>query len=393
MFDVTGWVRLGEGEDRRIRDGHLWVYRNEITGTSEPLKGGDIVWIKDSKGRKLGLGTVNLDSMISVRLLSRGAKQVFTEKTFSQRLSRAITRRKHLTWDARRLVNAEGDLLPGLIVDMYADVVVAQLQIACWERRKDLIPDEIDRIIKPRVIVLRNDSLSRKAEGLELYTDVAKGSLEENIIIREGELDLEVDVLSGQKTGFYIDQRENRKLALAHVEGKNVLDCCSYTGAWSLMCAKAGARQVLGLDCSQTIVDLACRNARRNSLDHLAAFRKADVFDELQRLAAAKEKYDVIILDPPSLAKTRRAIAGAERGYVHLNKLAMGLLSPGGLLVTCSCSHHISQSRFREMLTRAASLARKQVSVLKTSGQPEDHPWLLGLPETNYLKCFLLQVA
>lgn len=392
MFDVKGWVRLAEGEDKRIRDGHLWIYRNEIAAKGGDFTGGDVIWVEDGRGRKLGRGCVNLDSVISVRLLSRGAREPFDEGVFAQRLERAITRRKHLAPDAKRLVNAEGDLLPGLIVDVYRDTAVLQVHSMCWEKRKDFVVAEIDRLLRPQAIVLRNDSLSRAAEGLERYTAVSKGRIDGNVVITEGEIELEVDVLGGQKTGFYIDQRDNRRLPLALVPGKRVLDCCSYSGAWSLMCAKAGADDVLGVDASAPAIDLARRNAERNGLTDITHFAVADIFEDLQHRAAQREKFGVVILDPPSLARSKRSISGAERGYTHLNRLALGLLEAGGILVTCSCSHHISAERFREILAKAASLARKQVSILKTGGQPEDHPSLLGLPETTYLKCFMLRV-
>ncbi|MFH1313905.1 MAG: class I SAM-dependent rRNA methyltransferase [Candidatus Eisenbacteria bacterium] len=392
MFDIKGWVRLGEGEDSRIRDGHLWIYRNEITDTGGDFSDGDIVWVEDSKRRKLGSGLVNLQSLISVRMLSRGASDPFSQAAFSERLDRAVKHREHLTCDARRLVNAEGDLLPGLIVDQYRNVAVLQLQVLAWEMRKDFVIAEIERVTGAETVILKNESPARKAEGLDRYTEVVKGTLDGNVVITEHGLTIEVDVLSGQKTGFYVDQRDNRRLVLPYVSKRRVLDCCCYTGAWSLMCRKAGATHVRGVDASQAAVDLARRNAQANAMGDATEFTVGDIFDDLQHLAADREKFGAIVLDPPSLARTRKAITGAERGYTHLNKLALGLLEPGGVLVTCSCSHHISADRFREILMKAASLARKRVAHIKTGGQPEDHPSLLGLPETNYLKCMVLQV-
>jgi 23S rRNA (cytosine1962-C5)-methyltransferase len=391
-FQASGWVKLIPQEDRRLRDGHLWIYKDQIGERSPEAEDGDVVGILDARGRRLGLGCLNSHSVIAVRLLARGAGAEFTRETFSQRLDLALRRRDHLRADARRLVNAEGDLLPGLLVDIYGDVVVVQLQTLFWEKRKGLVLEELDRALKSRAMVLRNDSSGRKREGLEQYTEIARGSLEGNVTIGQDDLALEVDVLAGQKTGFYIDQRENRRLALPWVEASSVLDCCCYTGAWSLACARAGAAQVLGLDCSEKAIGLALENARRNQLEDKAEFRVADVFEELPRLAAARRKFDVIILDPPALARSRRELSGAERGYVHLNRLALGLLKSGGILITCSCSHHVSAEMFRQMVARAAALSRRQAAVLRTAGQPEDHPWLVGLPETNYLKCLLVGI-
>jgi len=390
MFETRGYVALLEGEDERLRAGHLWIYSNEIAEAGGDFADGDLVWVKDSLGHKLGTGFVNRASKIAVRLLTRGATAPFSEAIFRERLAAAIARRQHLTSDARRLVNSEGDLLPGLVADQYGDAIAIQTQTLGWEIRRDLVVEAANAALSPKAIVLKNDSLSRKAEGLECYAALASGSLAGNQVITESGVDLEVDLLRGQKTGFYIDQRDNRQLVLPFVKGRRVLDGFCYTGAWSVMCAKAGAAEVLGLDASGGAIELARRNAARNGVAGQTSFAAADVFDELPRLAKTRTKFDLVILDPPSLAKTRRALAGAERGYVHLNKVALGLLSPGGLLVTCSCSHHVSRDAFVEIVRTAASLSRKQVTILKTGGQPEDHPALLGLAETAYLKCLLL---
>lgn len=392
MFDVTASVRLREGEDRRLRDGHLWVYSNEIDSIDGRFEDGDVVVVKDARGRRVGAGFVNRSSKIAVRLLTRGSKVGFTEDVFVARLDAAIARRSHLKTDALRLVNAEADLLPGLVVDTYGGAVVVQTNIAGWERHRERVVCAIDTRLSPRAVVLKNDSLARDAEGLERYSSVARGRLDGNPVIVESGCEIEVDVLGGQKTGFYIDQRDNRRLVLPHVRGKRVLDAFCYTGTWSVMCAKAGAAHVTGMDCSGDALAIAGRNAQRNRVEDIVDLAKGDVFDELPRLAGDRVKFDVVILDPPSLAKTRRALSGAERGYLHLNKLALGLLPSGGLLLTCSCSHHVTIDRFSAMLQTAASLARKQVAVLATGGQPEDHPSLVGVPETAYLKCALLAI-
>jgi 23S rRNA (cytosine1962-C5)-methyltransferase len=401
MFEPKGWVKLAPGEDERLRDGHLWVYSNEITEAGGEVAGtdagaladGDIVRVRDAAGRELGAGFLNRASKIAVRLLWRGSAADFDSESLTRRLEAAIGRRRHLTSEtdaAVRLVNAEADLLPGLVVDRYADVVVVQTQILGWEMRREFLLDVLEKLLAPRAIVLKNDSPARGAEGLERYTVVARGRLEGNVAIVESGLRLEVDVLGGQKTGFYIDQRDNRRMVLPFVAGRRVLDCFCYTGAWSLLCARAGAAEVLGLDSSEPALALARSNAEANEVAGVARFEAADVFDHLVALATSKAKFDIVILDPPSLAKTKRALSGAERGYVHLNKIALGLLAPGGMVATCSCSHHVSTDAFREMLKAAAALARKQVGILGTGGQPADHPSLVGLPETNYLKCFLL---
>ena len=415
MFEIEGWVKLAPDEDERLRGGHFWIYSNEIESFGGDFKDGDVVRVDDSSGRCLGTGFANGKSKITIRLLTRGSAEAFSEGGLAARLEDSILRRSHIHSDAVRLVNAEADLLPGLVVDRYRDVVVVQTHILGWEKRRDLVVEALEKLLRPRAVVLKNDAASRKAEGLECYVTVARGALETPdfadqgrgesgitgrdpaapsslVPISEGGCEFEVDVLGGQKTGFYIDQRDNRQLVLPFVAGKRVLDCFCYSGAWSVMCAKAGAAEVLGLDCSEPALALARHHADKNGVASIARFEVCDVFDRLQELAAEKAKFDVVILDPPSLAKTRKAVSGAERGYVHLNRLALGLLRPGGLLATCSCSHHISVDRFRGMLQAAAALARRQAAVVATGGQPSDHPSLLGLPETDYLRCLLVAI-
>ncbi|MFZ1947302.1 MAG: hypothetical protein WAW06_07120, partial [bacterium] len=254
MYQVRGWVRLAPGEDQRLRDGHLWVYSNEIVESGGPdssvpapggtvgagatvgpggdFEDGDVVAVEDASRRRIGTGFVNRASRITVRLLTRGSSETFDQAALSSRLKRAVARRAHLGLDAVRLVNAEGDLLPGLVVDRYGRVVVIQTRVLGWERRRDAVVDAVldaaQALVAPTAVVLRNDSLSRKAEGLESYCLVARGSLEGPVVVSEGGLDLEVDVLKGQKTGFYIDQRDNRALVLPYVRGKRVLDCFCY---------------------------------------------------------------------------------------------------------------------------------------------------------------------
>ena len=466
MFEIKGRVRLKPGEDERIRKGHIWIYDNEIAavkanaderavagerataGAREDegvrvgigervetggrveardsagrgkrgvqwgeIQDGDLVWVEDASGRMLGTGFANLRSAIAVRLLTRGRREVFDGEEAMRRLSNAAARRAHLHMDCVRLVNSEGDYLPGLVIDRYGDVIVIQPGTRAWELRSDLVIDAISRVGEPRAIVLRRSPEPGRADsehadrgreepaaapqGLPAAEPggqppvVVRGSLQGNVTVREGGIEVEIDVLGGQKTGFYIDQRENRASTMGHVAGRRVLDCFCYTGAWSCMCAAAGAAGVTGVDSSASALALAATNAGRNGVAERAAFVEADVFDYLPSMAWSREKYDVIILDPPSLARTRKQVAGAMRGYIHINKVAMGLLGPGGILVTCSCSHHMTRERFLEMLRHCSTLVKRRVSVLRMGGQPEDHPSLLGVPETDYLKCVTLRL-
>lgn len=395
MSAIEGCIRLKPAEDERIRNGHVWVYDNEIAKTEGNPGDGGLVWVEDDRGRRLGTGFYAGQSVIAVRLLTRGAKSKFSADEASARLANSFARRHPLDFDCVRLVNAEGDYMPGLVIDRYGGVVVIQPRIIAWERPdwESPIVQQVFSDLGPGSVLVKGASGMRRAQKAPpAYKPVREGDPDTRVIVREGGLEIEVDVMGGHKTGFYIDQRENRKSLLPHVSGKRVLDCFCYSGAWSCMCAAAGADEVIGVDSSEAAVDLARANAERNGLAEKVSFVAADVFDYLPRVAREKEKYDVIILDPPSLARNRKQVAGAMRGYIHINKVAMGLLRPGGILVTCSCSYHMTRERFMEMLRHTSTLVRKQVSVMRTGGQPEDHISLLGVPETDYLKCVTLRV-
>jgi 23S rRNA (cytosine1962-C5)-methyltransferase len=401
--DVRGRVKLKPSEDERIRNGHVWIYDNEIASVYAPEgaaggggvpRDGDLVWVEDAGGRKLGTGFIDRQSVISVRLLTRGGKKIFGPGDVDALLQNSFQRRMHLDLDCVRLVNAEGDYLPGLVIDRYGGVVVIQPKIPAWngEQWEPPIVNAGARLLSPRTLFIKGAADMIRVDETGRHSTVARGDPDTTVIVREGGLEVEVDILDGQKTGFYIDQRENRKSTLPHVSGKRVLDCFCYSGVWSCMCAAHGAREVTGVDSSEPAIVLARGNAARNGLRETVSFVGADVFDYLPGLAGAREKYDIIILDPPSLARTRKQVAGAMRGYIHLNKVAMGLLNPGGILVTCSCSYHMTRERFLEMLRHTSTLVRKRVSVMRIGGQPEDHPSLLGVPETDYLKCVSLRV-
>ncbi|MGQ9603561.1 MAG: class I SAM-dependent rRNA methyltransferase [bacterium] len=390
MFEIAGSTRLLRGEEKRIRAGHLWIYRDQIDWLDSRVSPGDLVEVLDSNGKRIGIGAANPKSWIVVRMLATGASSEFNQRILAERIDVAVQRRKHLICDAKRLVNGEGDLIPGLIVDRYRDVIVVQIQAAVWEKRLDCLVEILRSLTRPRAIVLKNDSKARATEGLERYSRACFGEVEANVVINEQCAEIEVDVINGQKTGFYIDQRLNRLLVLPFVKGRRVLDCFCYTGCWSILCAKAGAENVIGIDCSESAISLARANARRNNVD--IEFMVGDVFDELSRLAEKRSKFDVIILDPPSLATRKSEVKGAIRGFKHLNRMAMGLLELDGILVTCSCSHHLAEPLFDTLIEQAASLSRRKASLILRGGQPEDHPSLIGLPETSYLRCAIIRL-
>ncbi|MGD9401195.1 MAG: class I SAM-dependent rRNA methyltransferase [bacterium] len=395
MTRAEGTVRLKATEDERIRGGHVWVYDNEIAGVEGDPADGAVVWVEDHRGRKLGTGFIDRQSVIAVRLLTRGSKRVFSAGDVEGLLAAAFGRRGSLRHDCLRLVNAEGDYMPGLIVDRYGDAVVVQAGLEGWKRTdvSAAVLGGITRLLSPRLLLFKQASGTSRVEGSPpACSPIEDGDPDATVWVREADLEVKVDLVSGQKTGFYIDQRENRKSILPYVDGARVLDCFCYSGIWSCMCAAAGADEVTGVDSSAPALALGRANAERNGLADRVGFEEADVFDYLPGLARAREKYDVIILDPPSLARTRKQVAGAMRGYIHINKVAMGLLRPGGILVTCSCSHHMTRERFMEMLRHTSGLVRRQASVMRVGGQPEDHISLLGAPETDYLKCVSLRI-
>jgi 23S rRNA (cytosine1962-C5)-methyltransferase len=401
VHTVEGRVRLKPSEDERIRNGHVWIYDNELAdvdlGKAAAGEAGDgaLVWVEDAAGRKLGSGFIDMKSAIRVRLVTRGAHKPFDAAQAEGLLGRALSRREHLGPDCVRLVNAEGDYLPGLVIDRYGGTVVVQPHVPAWERPEleAAIVNSVVSNINPCSLLFKTRGGLRRAEGSPaVFSPVAEGDRDATERIREANLDFDVDIYGGHKTGFYIDQRENRLSMLPYVRGRRVLDCFCYTGAWSCMCAAAGAARVTGVDSSRPALELAGANAKLNGLEGRVEFVEADVFDYLPALAREKWKFDVVILDPPAMAKTRRQVAGAMRGYIHLNKVAMGLIEPGGVLVTCSCSHHMTRERFMEMLRHTSTLVRKRAAVLRIGGQPEDHPSLLGVPETDYLKCVSLRL-
>jgi 23S rRNA (cytosine1962-C5)-methyltransferase len=290
--------------------------------------------------------------------------------------------------DSFRAVFSEGDGLPGLIVDKYADTLVVQSSTAGIDRMLEIIISALKDEYSPQAIVLRNDTASREIEGLTQEKRIVHGMVPGLVTIEESGIRYHVDILEGQKTGFFFDQRENRQTLKDYVKDRRTLDCFCYIGAWSLTAARFGASDVIGIDSSQKAVELATANAALNALS--ARFLAADVFDELRRLEKDRERFGCIILDPPAFVKSRAKVREALKGYKEINLRAMKLLEPGGALVSCSCSHHIDQELFREMLIDAAYSAGRQAKILEMRSQARDHPALLAARETQYLKCAVL---
>jgi 23S rRNA (cytosine1962-C5)-methyltransferase len=383
-------VKLKPKEGRRILRGHPWVFSNELEGPHAECEPGELVDVLDSAGRFIGRGYRNPHSLIAVRLLSRTREDI-DGAFFRRRIAAARTLRTMLGYgDSFRAVFSESDGLPGLIVDKYADTLVVQSSTAGIDRLLSEVLDALKEEFRPKTIVLRNDMASREIEGLARETRVVHGALSGPVMFEESGIQYRVDVLEGQKTGFFFDQRENRLALQAYVPDRRVLDCFCYVGAWALSAARFGAKEVLGLDSSEKAIALATENASLNGL--AAQFSKADVFEELRSFEKQRERFGCIVLDPPAFVKSRQKVREGLKGYKEINLRAMKLLEPGGVLVTCSCSHHIDQELFREMLIDAAYSAGRQARVLEMRSQARDHPMLLAAKETQYLKCAILMI-
>jgi 23S rRNA (cytosine1962-C5)-methyltransferase len=384
-------IQLKKNEERRILAGHSWVFSNEIHDSLHGLEPGEVVRVASSSGRFLGIGHVSPNSLIAIRLLS--LRHVEIDRAFyRQRLLAAEARRRWLYPGSSvyRLVFGEADLLPGLIVDRYDGHLVVQVLTRGMARVEDVLLEVLGEILQPASIVLRNDSPMRSLEGLPLERRLAFGELPDPLVIELDGISFVVAPLEGQKTGFYLDQRENRPRLRGLVHGKRVLDACCYEGAWALYAARFGAREVVGVDVSEAALARARRNVEINGLDTPCRFMERDIFDFLTE---GEEHFDAIILDPPAFIKSKAKLREGERGYLEINRLAMRLLRPaGGLLVTCSCSHHLARDRFQMLLGQAARLAKRRLRLLEACGQSRDHPVLMSMPETAYLKCFVLEV-
>lgn len=378
----------------RLRRGHPWVFSNEVRGRVAALEPGGIVEVEDGHGACLGTAYVNPRSLILGRMLA-SVRAPIDRAFFKTRILRALALRERLFpgGDAYRLVFGEGDGLPGLVVDRYGDVLVVQAATLGIDRRLEEIADVLEETLRPRAIVERSDVSVRALEGLEPRKGVLRGSLAEPVSVEEYGVRFEVDLLTGQKTGFYFDHRENRS-AFARLAsgGGEVLDVFCYLGAWGLRAARAGAGPVTLVDGSADALALARRNAERNGLAERCEFIEGDAFEALARLERAGRRFDAVVLDPPAFVKSRKRIAEGVRGYRDLNARAARLVRDGGLLATSSCSYHLGWDLFEGMLADAVGRARRRATVLHRGGQGPDHPVPLLLPEAAYLKCLILRL-
>lgn len=374
----------------RVRAGHPWVYGSDVVRLQGDAAAGQAVTVRDQRGRRLGSADYSPHSKISLRLLTRDPDQAFDEDFFRSRIRTAVAWRRRLVHDsdACRLIWGEADGLPGLVVDRYRDAISVQFLTWSMDARRDLLLRLLEEELRPQVMVERNDSRVRLLEGLELRAGLLKGESSQVEVSLNG-LHLAMDLLAGQKTGGFLDQRENWPAALRYLpEGAEALDVFTYQGGFALHLARA-CRRVEAVDISREALEHAEANALRNNLTNID-WIEANAFDLLRQYDDDGRRFDVVVLDPPAFAKSRSALATAERGYKEINLRALKILRPGGMLVTCSCSHHLAESRLLEIVAEAANDARRTVTVAERRTQSLDHPILLTVPETYYLKCLLL---
>ena len=384
-------VRVNKRGADRVRQGHLWIYQSDLVDVD--AEGGSIVTVKDERGNFIGQALFSDTSQISLRFLTQTNEEIDRD-WWRRRIAEAAARR-HIPPDtnAYRLIYSEGDLLPSLIVDRYDDVLVVQTLSQGTDAIKPLLIEILTEEFNPRAVIERNDARVRELEGLPLLSGTVYGTAPEELEILQHGLRFHVEPLGGQKTGSFLDQRENRLAARAAAQTTNkthALDCFTFNGAFALHLAQV-CENVIGIDISADAVAAARRNATLNALDNVE-FREANVFDALREMEAAGERFDVIVLDPPAFAKNRASLKAAIRGYKEINLRALKLLNAGGVLVTCTCSYHVSEELFLEILAQAAIDARRRVQIMEKRMQATDHPVLSGMPETYYLKCVITRV-
>jgi 23S rRNA (cytosine1962-C5)-methyltransferase len=379
-------VTISARGEQRLRSGHLWIYRADVADAR--AEAGDRVVVRGPRGRTLGHALFSDRSQIALRLLAYGEEPA-DDALIRRRVESALEFRQSLEIDATafRLVHGEGDLLPSLIVDRYGDYLVVQALSQGMDRLLPVIVSTLQELVHPRGILARNDPRARLLEGLEQRVDILAGDVPETVSIREGGIEYDVDLRRGQKTGLFLDQRENRAAALFYAGGR-LLDCFSYTGGFALALGRR-CRETIAIDVSEEAIAHVRQNATRNGVAVDA--RVGNVFDELRGFERLGERFDIIVLDPPAFAKNKAAVAKATTGYKEINLRALKLLNPGGTLVTCSCSYNVNEGAFAAIVQDAAVDAQARVTVVEKRMQGRDHPVLLGVPETYYLKCFILR--
>jgi 23S rRNA (cytosine1962-C5)-methyltransferase len=388
-------VALLPGGHRRAETGHPWVYSNEVQmdEATKALPPGGLVTLKRADGRPLGVAMFNPHTLLAARLFDRDAARPIGRRFLLRRLERALKLRERLyPAPYYRLVHAEADGLPGLVVDRFGKVLVVQANAAGMDRLQPAIVDALTSLLSPEAIALRNDSPARALEGLGSEVRVAVGAIDGPVPVEENGATLAADVLGGQKTGWFFDQRDNRSFVAGLARGARVIDLYCYSGGFALAAARAGASSVTGIDRSDGALALAAETARANGVAGICEFRRAEVFAEAAALAAAGERFDVVIADPPAFARSRRDVPAALRGYRKLARLAASLTTPGGIVFLASCSHNVPAADFAEAARRGLADAGRMGRILREAGAGADHPVHMALPESAYLKSLTLSL-
>lgn len=389
-------LRLKKDEDRRLKAGHLWVYSNEIDIGQTPLtdfEPGALASIEDHRGHVLGTGYVNSQSLISARLVSRDPRYVLDQSLITHRLNIALSLREQcFPQPYYRLVHGEGDNLPGLVVDRFNDVLVVQITTAGMQRQQPAVIAALEKTLKPAAIVLRNDSPSRATEGLESSIETVSGSLPEAVLVVENDTRFEIDVLGGQKTGWFYDHRMNRARMQHYVNDKRVLDVFSYIGGWGLQALTAGASEVMCVDASKSAVDAIHHNATLNGVEDRLVSVEGDAFEALKALRQDRERFDVVIVDPPAFIKRKKDFKEGLAAYRRINQMALQVLNKGGYLISASCSFHLKREQLHDTILKASRHVDRNAQLVEQGHQGPDHPVHPAIPETDYLKSFTARI-
>ena len=389
-------LRLKANADRRLRGGHLWVFSNEVDVAATPLTAfaaGDQAILETSSGKPLGIVALSPNNLICARLLSRDIRHSLDKSLLVHRLQVALSLRERL-FDSPcyRLVHGDSDLLPGLVIDRFHDILVVQLASATMEQHKEALIEALVQVLKPRGILFKNDSAARDAEGLQRYVETAFGVVPEWVALEENGVRFEAPVLGGQKTGWFYDHRMNRARLAPYVKGKRVLDLFSYVGGWGVQAAAFGASEVFCVDGSALALDGVERNATLNGVAEKVTCIEGDVFEALKELKAAEERFDVVVADPPAFIKRKKDLKNGEAAYRRLNEQAMRLLNKDGILVSASCSMHLPEDDLQNILLTSARHLDRNIQLLERGGQGPDHPVHPAIPETRYIKSLTVRL-
>jgi 23S rRNA (cytosine1962-C5)-methyltransferase len=388
---------LKKNEDKRLRKGHAWVFSNEVDTKRSPLNAysaGDLVVIKDSTGKSLGSAYINPNTLVCARLISRKSSQKMGGNFFKERLNTALVlRQRFFDKPFYRLVFGESDGLPGLVIDRFGSVLSVQITTAGIEKQKEILINTLVELFSPEAIILKNDNSQRQLENLSQETEVIYGVLPETLIIEENNTLFQLNAVEGQKTGWFYDHRISRSQLAKLAQCQRVLDLFSYSGAWGIPAAVAGATEVVCVDSSESALALAESSAALNKVQEKMHFVRSDVFDFLKQARENNEHYDIIVLDPPALIKRKKDFKAGYEAYRRLNHLALQVLEKNGILISASCSHHLTKSNLHEILRSSARHIDRHMVFFATGGQGPDHPVHPSIPETEYLKTYFCSVA